>query len=186
MFTILQRSPPKSETKEKQKDEKKGVKGKEEISSQSSQETELDATLPDKGKKKKVQAKLDTSPKDSSSDDGSEDAATNTSSSGLPLLGSSGGEEHSPSTTDFLAGLLPLEEEVEQDCIALYLRKMGELKVLLYNWHDAKEYPELTPIEASEEIVDQYIERVLLSSHKWSNDEGVHKTLMEIASKTTS
>ncbi len=57
---------------------------------------------------------------------------------------------------------------------------MGELKVLLYNWHDAKEYPELTPIEASEEIVDQYIERVLLSSHKWSNDEGVHKTLMEI------
>jgi hypothetical protein len=68
-LTILQRSPPKDEAKKKPKDERKGVKGKEETSSQSSQETELDATLPDKGKKKKVQAKLDTSPKESSSDD---------------------------------------------------------------------------------------------------------------------
>jgi hypothetical protein len=112
-----------------------------------------------------------------SSDDGSEDATTN--GSGLALLSSSGGsEEHSPATTDFLAEFL--EEEVEQDCLALYLRKLGDLKVLLYIWHDAKEYPELIPVEASEEIVDQYIERVLASSHKWSNDEGVHKTRMEI------
>jgi hypothetical protein len=62
-FTILQRSSPKDETKKKQKDEQKGDKGKEETSSQSSQETEIDATLPGKkGKKKNVQAKLDTSP----------------------------------------------------------------------------------------------------------------------------
>ncbi len=118
-FTILQRSPPKSETKEKQKDEKKGVKGKEEISSQ---ETELDTTLPNKGKKKKVQAKLDTSPNESSSDDGSENTATN--GSGLPLLSSSeGSEEHSPATTDFLAEFL--DEAEEEDSISLYLRKMG-------------------------------------------------------------
>ncbi len=52
--------------------------------------------------------------------------------------------------------------------------------MLLYDWIDAKEYPELSPMEASEETVNQYIERVLASSHKWSNDEGVHKTLMEI------
>ncbi len=73
-----------------------------------------------------------------------------------------------------------LEDEAEQDCIALYLRKMGELSVLLCNWQDAKEYSELTPTDSSEEILDQYIERVLLSSHRWNDDEGVHKTLMEI------
>jgi hypothetical protein len=175
-LTILQRSPPKDKTKKNKKDEQKGDKGKEETSSQSSQETELDAALPDKkGKKKKVQAKLDTSPKEGSSDDGSEDAATNGSS--LPPLGSSGSEEHSPATTDFLAEFL---DEVREDNISLYLRNMGELKVLLYNWHGAKEYPELTPIDVSEEIVDEYIDRVLSSSHKWNNEEGVHKTLMEI------
>jgi hypothetical protein len=172
---MLQRSPPKSETKEKQKDEKKGVKGKEKTSSQSSQETELDATLPDKGEKKKVQAELDTSPKESSSDDGSEDAASGGSS--LPPLGSSGSEEHSPATTDFLAEFL---DEVEEDSISLHLRKMGELKVLLYNWQDAKDHPELTSIDSTEDNLDHYIERVLSSSHKWNNDEGVHKPLMEI------
>jgi hypothetical protein len=179
---ILQRSPPKdNETKKKLNEEQKGDKGKGETSSHSSQETELDATLPDKkGKKKKVQAKLDTPPKVGISEGGSEDATTN--GSGLPLLSSSeGSEEYSPSsTTDFLAGLSPLDDEDEQDCVALYLRKLGDVKVLLYNWLDAKEYPEFTPIEASEEIVDQYIERVLESSHKWSNNEGVRKTLMEI------
>jgi hypothetical protein len=163
-LTILQRSPTKDEAKKNPKDERKGARGKEETSSQSSQETELDTTLPEKGNKKKVQAKLDPSPKESSSsDDGSEGSATN--SSGLPLLSSSGGgEEHSPATTDFLAEFL--EEGVEQDCLALYLKKLGNLKVLLYDWIDAKEYPELTPMEASEEIVNQYIERVLASSHK--------------------
>ena len=60
-LSILQRSPPKDEAKLKRKDEQKGDKGKEETSSQSSQETELVATLPDKkGNKKKVQAKLDS------------------------------------------------------------------------------------------------------------------------------
>ncbi len=94
-LTILQRSPPKEEAKKKPKDERKGAKGKEETSSRSSQETELDATLPEKGNKKKVEAKLDHSPKESSPDDGSEDSAFN--GSGLPLLSSSGGgEENSP------------------------------------------------------------------------------------------
>jgi hypothetical protein len=95
--------------------------------------------LPEKGNKKKVQAKLDPSPKESSSDDGSEDSATN--SSGLSLLSSSGGgEEHSPATTDFLAEFLEEEvEPVEQDCLALYLKKLGDVKVILYDWIDAKE-----------------------------------------------
>jgi hypothetical protein len=81
-LTILQRSPPKDETKKKLNDEQKGDKGKGKISSQSSQETELDTstTLPDKkGKKMKIQAKLDTSPKEGISEDGNEEAKLDTS-----------------------------------------------------------------------------------------------------------
>jgi hypothetical protein len=53
-LTILQRSPPKEETKDNRK-----CKEKDEVSSQSSQETELDISLENKkGNKKKGQAKL--------------------------------------------------------------------------------------------------------------------------------
>jgi hypothetical protein len=47
-LTILQRSPPKEEATKNQKDERKKDKGKEETSSQSSQEAELDGTLSEK------------------------------------------------------------------------------------------------------------------------------------------
>jgi hypothetical protein len=47
-----------------------------------------------------------------------------------------------------------------------FLKKAGEMKVPLYRWEDAKEFPEFTQIDASDEEMDQYIERVLKNSHK--------------------
>jgi hypothetical protein len=65
-LTILQRSPPKEETKKDRE-----FKEKDEISSQSSQETVLDASLTGmKEKKKKGQATLATSPTEVSREDG--------------------------------------------------------------------------------------------------------------------
>jgi hypothetical protein len=138
--------------------------------------------LPDKkGKKKNVQAKLDTSPPKNGSDVEDDDATILVAD--RPALRTFSSNERSPPTSDILAGLtLMLEDdEEEQDSIALYLRKTGELTVLfLYQWQNAKEYPELTPMDFSEEIVNQYIERVLSSSHKRKDNEGVHWTLREI------
>jgi hypothetical protein len=72
------------------KDDRK-CKEKDEISSQSSQETELDALLVDKkGKKKKGQAKLAASPPEIKQENKKE--GTLSSEGELPLLGSS--EEH--------------------------------------------------------------------------------------------
>jgi hypothetical protein len=103
-LTILQRSPPKEETKK----DRKG-KEREETSSQSSQEAELDVSLADKkGKKKKGQATLAASPPKINSEDKKED--TSGSEGDLPALGSS--EEHSPATsTDFLAEFLVDEKD---------------------------------------------------------------------------
>ena len=85
------------------KDDRK-CKEKEETSSQSSQEAELDASLTcKKGKKKKGQATLVASPTEVDRVDEKEDASG--SEDELPLLGSS--EEHSPTdSTDFLAEFL--------------------------------------------------------------------------------
>ena len=70
-LTILQRSPPKEEIKKDQE-----VKEKEETSSQSSQEAELDASLTcKKGKKKKGQATLVASPTEVDRVDEKEDAS---------------------------------------------------------------------------------------------------------------
>ncbi len=66
------------------------------------------------------------------------------------------------------------------DDFPTFLKKMGEIKALLYLWQEAKEFPELNHVDVSEEEMDQYIERVLKDSHKWKNTEGVNKTLQEI------
>jgi hypothetical protein len=103
-LTILQMSPPKEETKKDRK-----CKEKDETSSQSSQEAELDAPLAGKkGKKKKGQATLAASPTEISHEDEKEDIPG--SEGELPALGSS--EEQSPATsTDFLAEFLGEDKE---------------------------------------------------------------------------
>jgi hypothetical protein len=102
-LTILQRSPPREETKR----DRKG-KERDETSSESSQEAELDASLAGKkGKKKRGQATLATSLPVISHEDEKEEVSG--SEDDLPALGSSA--EQSPATsTDFLAGLLGEEE----------------------------------------------------------------------------
>ncbi len=132
----------------KQENDQKFNREVEEVSSQLSQETELDVSLPGKkGKKKTVQAKLDTSPPKNGSSVEEEDAMIQVDD--LPALEASGSNKCGTPTSDILAGLSPmLEDDEEQDGIALYLRKMGELTVLLYHWQDAKEYPDLNPIDA--------------------------------------
>jgi hypothetical protein len=123
-LTILQRSPPKEETKK----DRKG-KEREETSSQSSQEAELNVSLADKkGKKKKGQATLAASPPKINSEDEKED--TSSSENELPALGSSEGQ--SPATsTDFLAELLGEEKDENlspvPDDFSTFLKKTGEM-----------------------------------------------------------
>ncbi len=132
-LTILQRSPPKEETKKDRK-----CKERDDTSSQSSQEAELDASLAGKkGKKKKDQATLAASPPEINREDEKED--TSGSEGEQPALVSS--EEQSPAiSTDFLAEFLgeekeenlsPLPDTAPED-FAEFLKKTGEMKVLLY------------------------------------------------------
>ncbi len=151
-LTILRRSPPKEETK----NDRRG-KEKDEISSQSSQETELDVSLEDeKGKKKKGQATLAASPTEVNREDEKEDISG--SENELPPLGSS--EEYSPTdSTDFLAKFLgdgkeespsPPTDTAPND-FAEFLKKTGEIKGPLYKWESAKEFPVFSHIDVSEE-----------------------------------
>jgi hypothetical protein len=178
-LTLLQRSPSREETKE---DRKSKEKDDETSSPQSSQEAELDASLIDKkGKKKKGQATLAASPPENNSVDEKEDSSG--SEGDLPALGSS--EEHSPATsTDFLAEFLVDEKDGNlspvPDDFPGFLKKAGEIKSLLYQWQCAKGFPEFIDVAVSEEEIDQHIERVLKDSHKWTDTEGVNKTLQEI------
>jgi hypothetical protein len=175
-LTLLQRSPPKEGTRKDQKD-----KEKDETSSESSQEGVLDVTLESKGKKKKGQATLAASPPKHVPEDEKEDASSRESS--LPGIGSSA--ENSPTTSiDLLAEFLADEKDDNlspvPDDYSSFLKKAGEIKVLLYKWECAKEFPEFKALDVSDEEIDQHIERVLKDSHKWKNTEGVNKTLQEI------
>ncbi len=180
-LTILQRSPPKEEIKKDRE-----LKEKEETSSQSSQEAELDASLTGKkGKKKKGQATLAASPTEVDRVDEKEDISG--SENELPLLGSY--EEQSPTdSTDFLAEFLgdgkeespsPPPDTASND-FAEFLKKTGEIKGPLCKWESAKEFPEFSHIDVSEEEMDRYIERVLKDTHKWKDTEEIIKTLQEI------
>ena len=61
------------------------------------------------------------------------------------------------------------------------MKRVGEIKTLLYDWQDAKEFPVINAIEeVSDEEMDQYLERILKDSHKWKDTDGVSKTLQEI------
>ncbi len=146
----------------------------------------MDASLADKkGKKKKDQATLAASPPKINYENEKED--TSGSEGELPALGSS--EEQSPATsTDFLAEFLGEEKEENlspvpdtvSDYFPGFLKKTGEIKALLYQWQSAKEFPEFSNVDVSEEEMDQYIERVLKDSHKWKDTEEVDRTLQEI------
>ncbi len=45
---------------------------------------------------------------------------------------------------------------------------------------NASEFPKLEPIEVTQSDLEEYIERVLLSSHEWTDTKGVRLTLDEI------
>ena len=173
----LQKSPPKVGTKKEQK-----AKEEDEASSESSQEGELDTSLEEKGNKKKGQVSLATSPLEQVSEGDKEDAMSSEGS--LPAIGSSA--ENSPTTSvDLLAEFMGDEKDDSPssapDDLPTFLKKMGEIKTLLFQWQDAKEFPEINTIEEiSDDEIDQYLERVLKDSHKWKDTEGVGKTLQEI------
>ena len=173
----LQKSPPKIGTKKEQK-----AKEEDEASSESSQEGELDTSLEEKGNKKKGQVSLATSPLEQVSEGDKEDAMSSEGS--LPAIGSSA--ENSPTTSvDLLAEFLGDEKDDSPpsvpDDFPTFLKKMGEIKTLLFQWQDAKEFPEMKTIEEiSDDDIDQYLERVLKESHKWKDTDGVSKTLQEI------
>jgi hypothetical protein len=176
----LQKSPPREGTKKDPKD-----KGKDETSSESSQEGVLDVTLEKKGKKKKGQATLAASPPKPISGDERED--TLSSGGSLHTVGSPPGL--SPATSDdILSEFLKDDKEgspsMVPDDFPTFLKKMGEIKTLLFQRQDAKEFPVISTIEeVSDEEMDQYLERVLKDSHKWKDTDGVSKTLQEIEIK---
>ncbi len=58
---------------------------------------------------------------------------------------------------------------------SLFLKKTGEIKGPLCKWESAKEFPEFSLIDVSEEEMDRYIERVLKDSHKCKDTEEVSK-----------
>ena len=153
----LQKSPPKVGTKKEQK-----AKEEDEASSESSQEGELDTSLEEKGNKKKGQVSLATSPPEQVSEGDKEDAMSSESS--LPAIGSSA--ENSPTTSvDLLAEFMGDEKDDSPssapDDLPIFLKKMGEIKTLLLQWQDAKEFPEIITIEEiSDDEIDQYLERV--------------------------
>ncbi len=126
----------------------------------------MDATLENKGKKKKGQATLAASPPKHISGDEKEDALSSQGSLPGILVGSP--TELSPATStsdDILADLLRDDKDdstsTVPDDFPTFLKKMGEIETLLYHWQDAKEFPVINPVEVSDEEMDQYIERVL-------------------------
>jgi hypothetical protein len=144
------------ETKEDRKRRKK-----EESSSQSSQEAELDVSLASKKvNKKRGQATLAASPTEVDSVKEKEDASD--SEDGLPQLRSP--EEHSPAdSTDILAEFLgdlkdespSLSPETAPNNFADFLKQTGAIRGALFKWESAKEFPNLSHIDASEEEMDQ-------------------------------
>ena len=126
----LQRSPPKEGTKKEQK-----VKGDDETSSESSQEGVLDATLENKGNKKKGQASLATSPPKPISGDEREDTPPSNGGS-LHTVGSPPGL--SPATSeDILSEFLKDDKDDSPssapDDFPTFLKKMAEIRTFLYH-----------------------------------------------------
>ena len=79
----------------------------------------------------------------------------------LPAIGSSA--ENSPTTSvDLLAEFMGDEKDDSPssapDDLPIFLKKMGEIKTLLLQWQDAKEFPEINTIEeVSDDDIDQYL-----------------------------
>ena len=180
-LTLLQRSPPKTETKEDRKH-----KVKEESSSESSQEAELDASLAsNRGNKKNGQATLAASPAEADQVDEKKDGSC---SDCEPSQLRSPAEDSPAESVDILEGFLedsmddspPQNSEMDPISLTELLKKTGDIQVLLYGWQSAKDYPKLSPIEVSEEEMDRHIERVLKDSHRWKDTEEVNKALQAI------
>jgi len=159
---------------------------KEESSSESSQEAELDASLvSNKGNKKRGQATLAASPAEANRVDEKKDG----SGSDCELSRLKSSAEHSPADSDdILEGLLedamndsPLQtSEGDPNSLTELLKKTGDIQTLLYSWQSAKDYPKLSFIDVSEEEMDRHIERVLENSHRWKDTEDVNKAWQAI------
>jgi hypothetical protein len=182
-LTILQRSPP-------QQNDGDSSKGKEEVSSQSSEEAVLMFDPPKaKGNKKTVEGKSDTSPgkidsplEDLASKEGSpEQKSTPTSDLMEDILDMlKGGEEINEDSKESVEAEIK-EETEDLESFIDYLRRVGNCnKQLLYPWLDATEYPKIVQLDIEDEEIPAYIERLLKDGHKWKEEKDMLAPIEEI------
>ena len=182
LLTLLKRSVPKEKSNDKSDSES-------ESASQSSEEAVISTELKDeKGNKKIVQVNLDTSPKDTSSE--SKDAEMQVEDEegrsqvqtpspyflegfGDSPLFSEGGEGPFKDLSSQKGGEGPFKD------LSSLIKYSGD-KILFFQWMDASDFPKLEALEICQSDLEEYIERVLAHSHKWTDTKGVRLTLDEI------
>jgi hypothetical protein len=183
-LVILQRSPPQNDGD--------SSKGKDEVSSQSSEEAVLVFDPPKvKGNKKTVEGKPDASPgkigspllvEDLASKEGSPDQkSTPTSELMEDIFGMlEGGEETNKDSKESVEAKIK-EETEDLESFMDYLRRVGNCsKQLLYPWLDATEYPKIVQLDIEDEEIPAYIERLLKDGHKWKEEKNVLASIEEI------
>ena len=169
LLSLLKRKDPKEKPGDKSDSES-------ESASQSSEEAVISTELHDeKGNKKIVQVNLDTSPKGTSSE--SKDAE-------MQVEDEDGRSQAPTPSPDFLEGFgeSPLFSEGGEGPfkdLSSQIKYSGD-KTLFFQWMNASDFPKLEPMEISQSDLEEYIERVLANSHKWTDTKGVRLTLDEI------